>query len=143
MALVLSESTEDKVNESCDASNGQGCQRRLTEQDDGQQDVPPEFVPTHEWQDILPNQVIPPVATRLLTAVRVRAHFDERASGGKCTLVPVRRRQGAVNRNAAAAPPMFEPTHEWKEILPNQVLPAGLHIRVNLQTGKKEAKLLD
>lgn len=61
MALVLSESTEDKVNESCDASNGQGCQRRLTEQDDGQQDVPPEFVPTHEWQDILPNQVIPPV----------------------------------------------------------------------------------
>uniref|UniRef100_K3WKB1 Uncharacterized protein n=1 Tax=Globisporangium ultimum (strain ATCC 200006 / CBS 805.95 / DAOM BR144) TaxID=431595 RepID=K3WKB1_GLOUD len=39
--------------------------------------------------------------------------------------------------------PEFEPTHEWKEILPNQALPPGLYIRVNLATGKKEAKLLD
>ncbi|TYZ63750.1 hypothetical protein PybrP1_003719 [[Pythium] brassicae (nom. inval.)] len=39
--------------------------------------------------------------------------------------------------------PEFEPTHEWKDILPNQALPPGLYIRVNLETGKKEAKLLD
>ncbi|KAL3668203.1 hypothetical protein V7S43_007064 [Phytophthora oleae] len=83
-------------------------------------------------------------STPLLTAARVRANFDKQNPGGKTALVPVRSRHSAGHgRNSAAAPPMFEPTHEWKEILPNQVLPAGLHIRVNLQTGKKEAKLLD
>ncbi|KAJ8561522.1 hypothetical protein ON010_g8159 [Phytophthora cinnamomi] len=90
-------------------------------------------------------------STPLMTAVRLRAHFDEQASDRRNTLVPVRRRHGVAKaKNAVAAPPMFEPTHEWKEILPNQVLPAtlvscpqGLHIRVNLQTGKKEAKLLE
>ncbi len=37
----------------------------------------------------------------------------------------------------------FEPTHEWKVIKEHQSIPAGLHIRVNLETGVKEAKLLD
>ncbi|KAG2776964.1 hypothetical protein Pcac1_g12393 [Phytophthora cactorum] len=86
-------------------------------------------------------------STPLLTATRVRASFDEQASGGRTSLVPVRKRRTAVasdNQGAnTAAPLMFEPTHEWREILPNQVLPAGLHIRLNLQTGQKEAKLLD
>ncbi|OQS06168.1 hypothetical protein THRCLA_20425 [Thraustotheca clavata] len=40
-------------------------------------------------------------------------------------------------------PAIFEPTSEWKEILPNQAIPGGLHVRINLSTGKKEAKLLD
>jgi nucleotide exchange factor SIL1 len=34
-------------------------------------------------------------------------------------------------------------TNEWKEVGENQAIPRGLHIRLNLQTGKKEAKLLD
>lgn len=42
-----------------------------------------------------------------------------------------------MNRNAAAAPPMFEPTHEWKEILPNQVLPA---VRATLKTSSLFAR---
>ncbi|OQR98635.1 hypothetical protein ACHHYP_08360 [Achlya hypogyna] len=41
-----------------------------------------------------------------------------------------------------ATPATFEPTHEWQEILPNQAIPAGLHVRINLATGKKEAKFL-
>lgn len=41
------------------------------------------------------------------------------------------------------APDIFEPTHEWKDILPHQHIPGGLHVRINLSTGKKEAKLLD
>ncbi|KAG1708435.1 hypothetical protein DVH05_025114 [Phytophthora capsici] len=56
MALVVSEGTQDEVNDSCFASNGHGCHRRLAE-------TAPEFIPTHEWQDILPNQAIPPVDT--------------------------------------------------------------------------------
>ncbi|POM66580.1 Sil1 like protein [Phytophthora palmivora] len=133
---------------SCDVSNDQRCQRKLQER----HQVLPEFVPTNEWQDILPNQAIPPVLhllanTPLLAAARVRANFNEQASGKRTTLVPVPRKRAAVLTDSgptnAVAPPMFEPTHTWKEILPNQVLPAGLHIRVNLQTGKKEAKLLD
>uniref|UniRef100_H3GCC0 RxLR effector protein n=2 Tax=Phytophthora ramorum TaxID=164328 RepID=H3GCC0_PHYRM len=79
MAMVLSANALEEADDSCDATNGQGCQRQLTEQDERRQQAPPEFVPTHEWQDILPNQAIPP----------------------------------------------------------------GLYIRVNLETGKKEAKLLD
>ena len=37
---------------------------------------------------------------------------------------------------------LFVPTEEWQEVLPGQQIPGGLHVRLNLQTGKKEAKLL-
>jgi len=37
----------------------------------------------------------------------------------------------------------FVATEKWKTIEDGEVLPAGLHVRMNLQTGKKEAKLLD
>merc|ERR1719187_2115845 len=36
---------------------------------------------------------------------------------------------------------IFEPTLEWKEIKPNQAIPRGLHVRINMQTGRKEAKI--
>ncbi|KAG4069773.1 hypothetical protein HA402_003214 [Bradysia odoriphaga] len=38
---------------------------------------------------------------------------------------------------------VFVPTNEWKVIDEGQSIPAGLHVRINLQTGRKEAKLLD
>ncbi|XP_052870171.1 nucleotide exchange factor Sil1 [Anopheles cruzii] len=37
----------------------------------------------------------------------------------------------------------FVPTSEWQELAEDQPIPAGLHVRINLSTGKKEAKLLD
>ncbi|XP_053673478.1 nucleotide exchange factor Sil1 [Anopheles nili] len=37
----------------------------------------------------------------------------------------------------------FVATHEWQEIKEGQSIPEGLHVRINLTTGKKEAKLLD
>ncbi|XP_011188065.1 nucleotide exchange factor Sil1 [Zeugodacus cucurbitae] len=37
----------------------------------------------------------------------------------------------------------FVATTEWQEIDEGQGIPAGLHVRINLKTGKKEAKLLD
>lgn len=37
----------------------------------------------------------------------------------------------------------FIATAEWQEIEESQGIPTGLHIRINLQTGKKEAKLLN
>ncbi|XP_070508986.1 nucleotide exchange factor Sil1 [Chironomus tepperi] len=37
----------------------------------------------------------------------------------------------------------FVATEEWQEIKPGQKVPQGLHYRMNLQTGKTEAKLLD
>lgn len=36
----------------------------------------------------------------------------------------------------------FVATDEWQEILGDKPVPAGLHYRMNLETGKKEAKLL-
>eukprot|EP00118_Oscarella_pearsei_P018415 m.188622 g.188622 ORF g.188622 m.188622 type:complete len:449 (+) comp39391_c1_seq4:682-2028(+) len=38
---------------------------------------------------------------------------------------------------------VFEPSSEWKVIQPGQAIPAGLHVRMDLQTGVKEAKLLE
>lgn len=37
----------------------------------------------------------------------------------------------------------FTATKNWKTVEDGQAIPSGLHVRVNLQTGKKEAKLLD
>ena len=37
----------------------------------------------------------------------------------------------------------FVATHEWQSIKPDQSIPKGLHVRINLQTGEREAKLLD
>lgn len=37
----------------------------------------------------------------------------------------------------------FYPTHEWQVVREGQSIPTGLHIRMNLQTGLKEARLLD
>ena len=36
----------------------------------------------------------------------------------------------------------FVATNEWQEIQEGQKCPGGLHYRMNLETGKKEAKLL-
>ncbi|PNJ59479.1 SIL1 isoform 10 [Pongo abelii] len=36
---------------------------------------------------------------------------------------------------------VFHPTHEWQALRPGQAVPAGSHIRLNLQTGEREAKL--
>lgn len=38
---------------------------------------------------------------------------------------------------------VFIPTHEWQTVKPGQGIPRGLHVRMNLQTGEKEAKLMD
>ncbi|XP_044754213.1 nucleotide exchange factor SIL1 [Coccinella septempunctata] len=38
---------------------------------------------------------------------------------------------------------IFIPDSEWKEIKQGQKIPSGLHVRINLQTGKKEAKYPD
>ncbi|XP_001632409.2 nucleotide exchange factor SIL1 isoform X2 [Nematostella vectensis] len=38
---------------------------------------------------------------------------------------------------------VFEPTSEWQTIKPGQAIPAGLHVQMNLQTGEKQAKLMD
>uniref|UniRef100_A0A182UC03 Nucleotide exchange factor SIL1 n=1 Tax=Anopheles melas TaxID=34690 RepID=A0A182UC03_9DIPT len=39
--------------------------------------------------------------------------------------------------------PKFVASHEWQELKEGQPIPQGLHVRINLTTGKKEAKLLD
>ncbi|XP_006866284.1 PREDICTED: nucleotide exchange factor SIL1 [Chrysochloris asiatica] len=36
---------------------------------------------------------------------------------------------------------VFSPTHEWQALLPGQAVPAGSHVRLNLQTGEREVKL--
>ncbi|KAG7390332.1 nucleotide exchange factor sil1 [Phytophthora pseudosyringae] len=39
--------------------------------------------------------------------------------------------------------PEFVATNEWQNLLPGQGVPRGLHVRLNLETGKREAKLVD
>ncbi|XP_069755275.1 nucleotide exchange factor SIL1 isoform X2 [Narcine bancroftii] len=38
---------------------------------------------------------------------------------------------------------VFYPTNEWQIVKPGQAIPAGLHVRLNLETGKNEAKISD
>ncbi|KAJ9578268.1 hypothetical protein L9F63_005489, partial [Diploptera punctata] len=38
---------------------------------------------------------------------------------------------------------IFKPTHEWQKIREGQSIPRGLHVRLNLETGEREAKLID
>uniref|UniRef100_A0A915KT03 Nucleotide exchange factor SIL1 n=1 Tax=Romanomermis culicivorax TaxID=13658 RepID=A0A915KT03_ROMCU len=45
-------------------------------------------------------------------------------------------------RNVEGRSGIFKATNEWQEILPGMQVPSGLHYRINLETGKKEAKLL-
>lgn len=37
----------------------------------------------------------------------------------------------------------FHPTREWQIVKENQAIPPGLHVRLNLETGTREAKLMD
>lgn len=36
---------------------------------------------------------------------------------------------------------VFDPTHEWQALRPGQAVPAGSHVRLNLQTGAREVRL--
>lgn len=38
---------------------------------------------------------------------------------------------------------VFSPTHDWQVIAPGEIVFAGLHYRINVATGLKEAKLMD
>ena len=37
---------------------------------------------------------------------------------------------------------VFKPTHEWQTVEEGQAIPAGLHVRMSMQTGTREAKLM-
>ncbi|KXJ70583.1 hypothetical protein RP20_CCG023086 [Aedes albopictus] len=49
----------------------------------------------------------------------------------------------SVSCHGAQNKTQFVATDEWQEIEEGQSIPQGLHVRINLQTGKKEAKLLE
>ncbi|KAM9064742.1 nucleotide exchange factor SIL1 isoform 3-T4 [Sarcophilus harrisii] len=38
---------------------------------------------------------------------------------------------------------VFYPTNQWQTLQPDQAVPAGSHVRLNLQTGEREVKLSD
>lgn len=40
-------------------------------------------------------------------------------------------------------PKVFEPRDEWQPIREGQEIPGGLHVRVNLETGVREARIMD
>lgn len=40
-------------------------------------------------------------------------------------------------------PKLFEPSDQWQEIKEGQDIPVGLHVRMNIETGAREAKLVD
>jgi len=41
---------------------------------------------------------------------------------------------------SVAAVDVFEPTWDWQEISPGQSIPGGLEVRINMETGTKEAR---
>uniref|UniRef100_A0A061R2K4 Nucleotide exchange factor SIL1 n=1 Tax=Tetraselmis sp. GSL018 TaxID=582737 RepID=A0A061R2K4_9CHLO len=67
-------------------------------------------------------------------ALTVRNSFSDEGYGTKDVKVG--------ESESASKPRIFVPTIHWQEISDGQAVPPGLHIRINLATGKKEAKLL-
>ena len=47
-----------------------------------------------------------------------------------------------VEEEIAEVVDIFQPTHEWKTVEEGQAIPPGLHVRMNMQTGAREAKLM-
>ncbi|CAF1145651.1 unnamed protein product [Adineta ricciae] len=60
---------------------------------------------------------------------------------GSLSSVPIRTEQS--NENFVQNQDEFIPTNEWQIVKEGQAIPPGLHVRLNLQTGLREAKLLD
>lgn len=50
--------------------------------------------------------------------------------------------EDAVEEIAIENPEVFIPTNEWQKVKPGQAIPRGLHVRMNIQTGEREARLL-
>ena len=48
----------------------------------------------------------------------------------------------SVEERPVSTAEVFVPTDDWQEVMPGQQIPGGLHVRLNIQTGKKEAKIL-
>ena len=46
------------------------------------------------------------------------------------------------NNPTICYPKVFIPTNDWQIIKPDQDIPAGLHVGLNLETGEREAKLM-
>lgn len=46
------------------------------------------------------------------------------------------------NNPSDCYPQVFEPTKDWQVVKEGQQIPAGLHVRVNLETGLEEARIL-
>lgn len=49
--------------------------------------------------------------------------------------------RASLTNQALHPPPIFEPTHEFQTVPEGAILPPGLHIRINMVTGQKEARL--
>lgn len=71
---------------------------------------------------------------------RNRNHYEDEGEGDRDELtVEV---EGEEEEEGDATP-VFVATHEWQVVQEGQPIPPGLHVRMNLQTGLREAKLLD
>nr|XP_022288691.1 nucleotide exchange factor SIL1-like isoform X1 [Crassostrea virginica] len=68
---------------------------------------------------------------------------------GALTVVPESEDEDATVTTEDEAMPdfrtmdVFYPTKDWQEVKPGQAIPKGLHVRLNVQTGQREAKLMD
>lgn len=38
---------------------------------------------------------------------------------------------------------VFQPTSEWQDVKEGQAIPPGLHVQIDMQTGRKQAKLME
>lgn len=48
-----------------------------------------------------------------------------------------------LNKKIQVSEELFIPTSEWQTLKKDQGIPSGLHVRLNVQTGVREAKLME
>ncbi len=48
-----------------------------------------------------------------------------------------------INEKITISDKVFIPTNEWQVVKEGQAIPPGIHVRLNIRTGEREAKLMD
>ncbi|MGH0163526.1 UNVERIFIED_CONTAM: hypothetical protein FKN15_065978 [Acipenser sinensis] len=94
------------------------------------------FQPTDQWQELRPGQAVP-------AGSHVRPLSQARSA---LMVVEGSEPDGEAQVSDDEDPEdleVFQPTDQWQELRPGQAVPAGSHVRLDLQTGKREAKLQD
>jgi hypothetical protein len=104
-------------------------------------EYPPTFVPKTFWQEVLPGQAVP-AGSHVKMDMNTGKQFAKLNNGSEQSNLSQEANQKTNLENVyQRIPPIFVPKTFWQEVLPGQAVPAGSHVKMDMNTGKQFAKL--